>query len=396
MFIVCCVLIACWGSIALAGNHDKDFLTQHWQQPVAGLGAADSVPTSILHPTECGRCHVQQYADWQSSLHSQAMGAGILGQLQEMPAHATAEHRACIRCHAPLQEQAEALVDFLSAPAVSTTAPAKKYLFHRGIICAACHVRKNQWFGPPRRRELAPITDQTMLPHNGLIEKQEFADSRFCASCHQFQPGQLALNGKLLENTYEEWKTTDFAEAGITCQSCHMPNRRHLWRGIHDAKMVRQGITISVRDIISDASILNGKIIIKNTGTGHHFPTYVTPRVVIQCFQVDGNDRELPKTKLRYLISREISVDLQTEFFDNRIPSGKELTVAYQAPLHAQSKALVFRITVEPDAFYTQFYTAFLLGGYATIGKKRIEQALVNSKASVYTLYQSSHAITSK
>ncbi len=65
----------------------------------------------------------------------------------------------------------------------------------------------------------------------------DFWKSDFCAVCHQFSPDQ-AINGKLLENTVEGWRQSPQAAAGQTCQSCHMPSRRHLWRGIHDPDMV--------------------------------------------------------------------------------------------------------------------------------------------------------------
>ena len=57
---------------------------------------------------------------------------------------------------------------------------------------------------------------------------------RILQSCHQFTPDGFALNGKLLETTYNEWKASRFAREGVQCQDCHMPDRRHRWRGIHD------------------------------------------------------------------------------------------------------------------------------------------------------------------
>jgi len=58
-------------------------------------------------------------------------------------------------------------------------------------------------------------------------------------------PDGFALNGKLLQSTYDEWKASRFARQGVQCQDCHMPDRRHRWRGIHDADMVRSGLTIT-------------------------------------------------------------------------------------------------------------------------------------------------------
>ena len=32
------------------------------------------------------------------------------------------------------------------------------------------------------------------------------------------------------------------AREGRACQACHMPERRHLWRGIHDPEMVKRAL----------------------------------------------------------------------------------------------------------------------------------------------------------
>src|SRR5207249_4863664 len=89
-----------------------------------------------------------------------------------------------------------------------------------------------------------PTAPSETLPHNGVTRTPAFLRSEFCQSCHQFTPEGFALNGKLLENTYAEWKASRFAREGVQCQDCHMPDRRHLWRGIHDPEMVRSGLTI--------------------------------------------------------------------------------------------------------------------------------------------------------
>jgi len=48
-----------------------------------------------------------------------------------------------------------------------------------------------------------------------LTRTPAFLSSEFCQSCHQFAPDGLALNGKLLENTYAEWKASRFAPEGV-------------------------------------------------------------------------------------------------------------------------------------------------------------------------------------
>ena len=76
-------------------------------------------------------------------------------------------------------------------------------------------------------------------PHGGFTVSKAFEDSRFCAHCHQFPDDGPRIAGKLQEDTYQQWLASDYArqDAGKqTCQSCHMPDRKHLWRGIHDRR----------------------------------------------------------------------------------------------------------------------------------------------------------------
>src|SRR5437016_14227197 len=86
------------------------------------------------------------------------------------------------------------------------------------------------------------------------------------------------------QNTYADWKASRFAREGVQCQDCHMPERRHRWRGIHDADMVRSGLTITARPGAAryragDVAVVTLRV--TSTRIGHAFPTYVTPRVVL-------------------------------------------------------------------------------------------------------------------
>ena len=246
-----------------AGNADivESFLVEYWQRPLPAQGKAPAHHSAVeasLEPRSCGMCHGAQFDDWKQSLHSRAMGPGILGQLVDMSPDAREEHQDCIRCHAPLKEQADSLVASLVRGRDRSPPPAKNAgspLHEQGLVCAACHMRGYQRYGPPRKDGSTPDA-AAKLPHNGWISNTAFDDSRFCAVCHQFKKDEYALNGKLLENTYEEWKASRYAREGRTCQSCHMPDRRHLWRGIHDPEMVRAGVTINA----TEAKLATGSV----------------------------------------------------------------------------------------------------------------------------------------
>jgi hypothetical protein len=362
------------------GNTTRDFLTRHWRRPIPPQGTAPvrfSPIEASLSPQSCGICHPAQLADWATTLHAKAMGPGVTGQLTEMRRTDPETARLCLTCHAPLAEQQpenRAIFD----PALQS----------QGIVCAACHVRKHQRFGPPRRASAAaPLPNP---PHGGATRTPAFRASEFCSSCHQFTPDGYALNGKLLENTYEEWRASPAAARGQQCQDCHMPDRRHLFRGIHDPDMVRAGVTVDVtteRPRYRAGEEIVARITLSAAGVGHHFPTYVTPRVVVRAALVDSGGREVPASVEERVIAREIALDLSRELFDTRIPGGGRFGLDYRRRVERPGVLLRVVVTVYPDHFYTRFFES-LLGSGAGQGTAEIQRALEATRQSTFELYR--------
>jgi Zn-finger protein len=371
------------------------FLDRHWTRPLAAQGQAPAqfspLEASLL-PADCGSCHPEQYRDWQTSLHAHAMGPGLMGQLLAMDPTARDEHQNCIRCHAPLTEQADGLLAELVAATRSSPRaaplPAAASLHQQGVVCAACHVRAHQHSGPPRRDGTTPdAAENATLPHAGFVATDAFEDSRFCSACHQFQPDEYALNGKLLENTTEEWKDSRHAREGRSCQSCHMPERRHLWRGIHDPEMVRAAIAFSVESGERANNAIRAALSVRNTGAGHYLPTYVTPRLIAEIEQLDSDGRSLPGTRVERLIQRQVPLDLGSETADTRLPPDGELRLVYERPAHRAAVALAYRLRVEPDEFYARFYRALLADGTAGKGRELIALALKQAESSAFLAF---------
>ncbi len=379
-------------SASRAPDLNESFLQKHWSRPLQAQGippAQFSPLEASLAPRACATCHIAQFNDWKLSRHSLAMGPGIMGQLLNMSPAATEEHQDCIRCHAPLREQADSLVAALAlGQGKPSRAPkeAGPALHEQGLVCAACHVRGFQRYGPPRKDGSKPEPG-AQLPHGGWVSEAAFEDSRFCAACHQFTSDGYALNGKLLENTYEEWKASRYAREGKSCQSCHMPDRRHLWRGIHDPETVKSGVTIDMTGARAESGTVSAALSIRNTGTGHNFPTYVTPKVVVQAYQENALGKALQGTLREYIIGWQVSPDLSTEIADTRIAPDQQALFDYRAPLHRNAVSVAFSVRVEPDAFYTVFYRDLLDSKQAGSGEKLIRQALKDSLASAFTLY---------
>jgi hypothetical protein len=378
------------------------FLEQHWARPLAPQGAPPekfSPLEASLAPADCGSCHAEQFQDWQGTLHARAMGPGLMGQLVNMAPHARDQHQDCLRCHAPLAEQADALVAALNRIGQAQTAPsgpkAKTPLHTQGVICAACHVRAHARLGPPRPDGSVPdAASNTSLPHGGFIAHRAFENARFCSACHQFQPDQFALNGKLLENTYEEWKTSRHAREGRTCQSCHMPGRRHLWRGIHDPEMVRSGVDFVAEGARLSGGVLDAALTVRNSATGHYFPTYVTPKITAEIEQIGRDGQGLPQTREARIIARQVPLDLGHEIADTRLPPDGEMRLLYARQRHPDAVALVYRLRVEPDEFYARFYRSLLTEGAAGQGAALIREALTKAESSAFVAFEERRPIT--
>ena len=377
--------VAAAGDVRRASNDVTsvpDFLDRHWRRPIAPQGAPPlgySALEASLAPESCGACHPAKHAEWRTTLHARSMGAGVMGQLKALWSSDPTSARLCLTCHAPLAEQQP-----------GGRAPFDATLQSQGVVCSACHVREHRRFGPPRRNAVTAMSRSSVkIPHGGVTRTPAFLASQFCASCHQFGADGPAVNGKPLENTYEEWRVSRFAREGVQCQDCHMPDRRHLWRGIHDPEMVRSGLTITLATDMPryrPDDEVRARLAIENTGVGHQFPTYVTPRVVARMALVDRHGQEFRGSAEERYIGRDVSLDLTRERSDTRIAAGGRFTVEYRRRLDRTSGVLLRAVVrVEPDHFYTGFYESLLSGG---VGPGEIAAALEASRRSAFELYR--------
>jgi len=369
-----------------------DFLARHWAQPIPPQGMPPKSFSPIeasLAPESCGACHVQQFEDWRSSLHSRTMGPGILWQFHVM---GQADANDCMNCHAPLAEQKALMaleLGWSNAPLSPPPAYVPPNLHRQGLVCAGCHVRAHVHYGPPPRKgKMLPMSDR--LPHDGFKTSVAFEDSRFCAVCHQFAPDGPSLNGKLLENTYEEWRTTRYAREGRPCQSCHMPDRRHLWRGIHDPEMVRRALNVDFKIVRRNQSKFEALVVVTNVGAGHYFPTYLVPEVDAELYLTGANgvDRRL---LARRVIGRLTDTALEHEVADTRIPAGKSLSFGADfAPPRSQDASVELRISVAPAAFYERVFASTLkqAAHLPAAAVPQLREALADARASRYTLYR--------
>lgn len=355
------------------------FLDEHWRTlPLSPQGAAPetwSEAERSLHPARCGACHPLQLEQWRSSLHAGAYSPGFSGQLIEGELAQPEALRDCQGCHAPLAEQQPGEAGFDPA------------LREEGLVCAGCHVRSQRRFGPPRRAELPEPTGP--VPHGGFVPRAEFQQSRFCAPCHQFMD-DAGVNGKPVENTWREWKQSSFAPAGRHCQDCHMPDRAHTWRGIHDPEMVRAAVDVELVAGDLAGEHLEATVVLRSRDVGHFFPTYVTPRVFVAAWQEDAAGRELPGTRSELEIGRQIDFGASParEVFDTRIAPGGSAKLDYAADRHPDAAALLGCVRVDPDFHYRGVFERLLEPGRLSDpeARRRIAEALRRTSENVYVL----------
>ncbi len=385
------------GPLHAISGADRDFLTRHWRRPIEPQGPAPATFSPLersLAPESCGTCHPAQLADWRTALHSRSMGPGITGQLVEMRQSDPDGARSCLICHAPLAEQSEQIE---GPRGIASNPDFDARLQRQGLTCAGCHVRRHQRFGPPPREgSRSGQIPRSSLPHNGATWSGAYLRSEFCSSCHQFQPTDLRLNGKLLENTYSEWKASPAARQGVQCQGCHMPDRRHLWRGIHDPDMVKSGVEISLatdRPRYRPGDEARATLTIRSVRVGHYFPTYVTPRVVVRGELLDATGAPVPGSASERAIGRDVSLDLSREITDTRVPPRGRFAFEYRHRVARPGLSLRVTVTVFPDHFYTRFFESWLAGG-AGLGTTPIQEALAATRRSPFVIFSRDITLT--
>ncbi|HCS13955.1 MAG: hypothetical protein COS82_00240 [Zetaproteobacteria bacterium CG06_land_8_20_14_3_00_59_53] len=368
-----------------------DLPAAYWSHPAATEGASPHDWQAIerdLSPEACAQCHAAQFADWKASMHARAFSPGLIGQF---PQQDLSDNNDCLKCHAPLAEQKYKDMKQLTASLKLKLQQQQGFnsdaelrnshlpLRHAGVTCAACHVRGWQRFGPPQRNtgRSGKIDGPA---HGGFTGSKEFEQSQFCASCHQF-PEEYAINGKPLENTMEEWKQSRFASEGVHCQSCHMPDRKHLFKGIHDPATVREGL-----DIASGIDHGTASLSIASIRIGHAFPTYVTPKVTVSIEALDAQGNVLKQKE--WEIGRHVAYDNGwQEISDTRMLPGEKRSYELAA-LPSQARSVRFRVDVIPDNFYKGLYRDLLDEGLQGDAGRLILLAQDGAEQNDYQLYE--------
>ncbi len=195
------------------------------------LATGDGQPvasTDFEDPTVCQACHPAIYKQWYGSMHSRAFYDPVFTALWKLGVKETGGlvENLCAGCHTAIGTMSgEVRQDEAGDFQVSEIAA-------KGVQCDLCHtVKASRWAETEKREphnaslvvepgnvKRGPYRDSDS-PYHDVEYSELHTRSEFCANCHNvFHP----LNGFPIEYTYNEWKNSVYAQAGIQCQDCHM------------------------------------------------------------------------------------------------------------------------------------------------------------------------------
>jgi hypothetical protein len=169
-----------------------------------------------------------------------------------------------------------------------------------------------------------------------------------------------------------------------------MPDRRHLWRGIHDPDTVREGIRLEVAHAPSGGDSTTVEIHVQNVGAAHNLPTYVTPKIFVRARLLDESGVPIPGTDAERAIGWEVVLTSaeRRKVFGTRIPAGGEWVWRYAVPLRPKAEAIDVRLDVHPDHCYIGFFESYPRSGLSPAAAAMIDSAEAHARHSSYRLLQ--------
>ncbi len=189
--------------------------------------------------TFCAECHAKEFKEWASSIHA-ITGPDVIYENAITINELGSEHggdlaaekvRWCDGCHEPL--------GILAGEGTPLPVVGPNEALEEGATCIVCHtaVEARPLIGNGaltlKFNEMHRYMDPGLImaapeehakamqakTHNPLMGKSEM-----CGSCHtEIRPTRV--NGSFpihLQETFDEWRLSDYAEEGVQCQDCHM------------------------------------------------------------------------------------------------------------------------------------------------------------------------------
>lgn len=148
--------------------------------------------------------------------------------------------------------------------------------------CRVCHERAySEWSGSRHAQAWSNALllsgqepSAAACQAHPIRHEPQLREVDFCGGCHEFHRPDFTKPGQpdmplLMQKTVTEWRASEAASQGQTCQSCHMAGGGHQFPGAHDAEFVRGALEIQWR--WQERSQVCA--VLRTRGVGHSVPS---------------------------------------------------------------------------------------------------------------------------
>ncbi|MCA1757910.1 MAG: NapC/NirT family cytochrome c [Bacteroidales bacterium] len=272
---------------------------------------------------KCRSCHPGIYEQWKQAMMSQSYTHhwDEIEYFDLAVPHAEVDPKmkdavdGCNGCHTPLAYMGGTL---------PPPRPEENSMANEGVSCEVCHLTQRSQVDPPVNYSyyIEPGTTKHSgrepgieSPAHKIVQNDFFRTTEFCGNCHN----EKNPYGIWVKSTQLEWKEGPYAEEGVRCQDCHMPEgpyqnaimgtthedaRLHLFHGAHDPGKVRGTIELRIEPdlrVAEPGETIHFKVALFNQKTGHKFPTgSVEDRIAwmhVEATDAGGNVYHIPVDK---------------------------------------------------------------------------------------------------
>lgn len=188
---------------------------------------------------QCGECHRREFMEWSTSIHAVSDSELIYDtSVREnteaataAQAHGLEKGRWCEACHNPLGIMSGQVTPVSSVPDTET--------MEESVSCIVCHTARHAEPLAGNGALTINLNKVARHLHPALImaaparhardmeakrDNPLIGSSALCGACHtEIRP--TAVNGQEpmnFQETYDEWRQSPWATAGVQCQTCHM------------------------------------------------------------------------------------------------------------------------------------------------------------------------------
>ena len=335
-------------------------VSEHFERPIDT--SSTSMPTDALRAGTCGACHGEIYAEWKTSIHSQAWTDPYF----RVDWKFDESQQVCKNCHIPLDRQQEdRVLGFRDTeklePILAGNPDFDPKLQHEGVTCAACHFKDGKILGTHGDLD-APHPVEKLSDPNAICLRCHIVQGARWDTFYRYPPcgtaAEIEADAGRWQGRSGELAVRNVSELG--CVQCHMPvveralveggrvrqARRHLWRGGHDPAMVKQGLDIQFAEIVAGADRRAFALTLTNVGAAHYLPTGTPDRHLSVRLRVLDRDGQTLEEENHFLKRTTMWRPFIVDLWDTRLPRGKPRSYRIEFPAAGKPAPAAVEATV--------------------------------------------------